>query len=435
MGGCNSTNERRKERRKSKETQETLTKTNNLKEEKKNNNNLKKNEINIYLICPDCNTRSPHIEKLYYDEKNEDFCIKYTCICNESQMNPKNVSLKNIISNKEPVNTCNIHPNFEIINFCKDCHKSICKICKEKCHNDHKLENNNINISKEEEDKILEIIKQKEELFNKENNKIGEKKENAEDNDIHQINMEKQKLQITFDFLKKLYEKYFNNCEFNGNNNKLNTNNSNSDNKRNDDNSLANHLNNSPINNNMTKLNSNSDENEEKKDNAHSINDNPNEISKSHVSNEKKEYTCIHTFEGHTDKIVSLIQLASGKLASGSYDNTIRIWKMNNLKEDKIINEKGRVFTLLEFEKNKLLAGNSDNAINLWDINSKNDKCLYTFLGHKLWINCLVKINNNYFASASNDSFIKIWNYCNRKCIYNLAGHSDCILTLILLTV
>lgn len=437
MGTCHSTNERRKGRKKSKEeSQETSTKANDEKEEKENKNlkkNQNKNEMNIYLICPDCNTRSPHIEKLYYDEKNEDFCIKYTCICNKSQMNPKNVSLKTILSNKEPVNTCNIHPDIEIINFCKDCHKPICKICKDEYHNDHKLENNNINISKDEADKMLEIIKQKEEQFKKEINKNGEKKENAVDNDIQQINIEKQKLQKTFDFLKNLYERYFNNCEFNENNNKLNTNNSNSDSNRNEDNSLASHLSKNPKNNNMIKLNSNVDDNGEEKDNEDSINNNPNEISKSHVSNKKKEYSCIHTFEGHTDKIVSLIQLASGKLASGSYDNTIRIWNMDNLKEDKIINERGRVFTLLEFEKNKLLTGNSDNAINLWDINSKNDKCLYTFLGHKLWINCLVKINNNYFASASNDSNIKIWNYYNRKCIYNLEGHSDCVLTLILL--
>jgi WD40 repeat protein len=88
---------------------------------------------------------------------------------------------------------------------------------------------------------------------------------------------------------------------------------------------------------------------------------------------------------------------------------------------------------LLEFEKNKLLCGTSDNVINLWDLNAISDKCVCSYIGHTLWINCLVKINNNYFASASNDTKIKIWDYYNRKCIKTLDGHVDCILSLIIL--
>ena len=59
------------------------------------------------------------------------------------------------------------------------------------------------------------------------------------------------------------------------------------------------------------------------------------------------------TFKGHTEKIVALIQLSSGKLASGSYDKTIRVWNIHILYEEKIINENGKVFCLLEFEKDR----------------------------------------------------------------------------------
>jgi WD40 repeat protein len=139
------------------------------------------------------------------------------------------------------------------------------------------------------------------------------------------------------------------------------------------------------------------------------------------------------TFFGHKEKIISIIQLSSGKLASGSYDKTIRIWNIHLLNEEKIINEKGKVFCLLEFEKDKLLCGTSENVINLWDLNSKENKCISSFYGHDLWINGLVKCNENYFASASNDRTIKIWDYFNRKIYENLVGHRDCVLSLILL--
>ena len=76
---------------------------------------------------------------------------------------------------------------------------------------------------------------------------------------------------------------------------------------------------------------------------------------------------------GHTEKVTAITQLNSGLLATGSYDNTIRIWNITDAArndEDKIINETGRVFVLMEFIDNKLLSGTSENKINLWDLNS-----------------------------------------------------------------
>ena len=218
---------------------------------------------------------------------------------------------------------------------------------------------------------------------------------------------------------------------------------------------LANYIHNFAIkNNDISQLNSNVDEiinqykgeNKELKlnydygfpiINGFSIEVNKNKLSQKDFNELKKqkdnEFHCIKTIEGHKDKIVYLIELASGKIASGSYDNTIKIWDLDTGKQENIIKESGRVFCLLEFEENKLLCGISDNCINLWDINSEDDNCQFSFTGHKLWVNSLVKLNNNYFTSASNDSKIKIWDYNNRKCLNTLKGHTDCILSLILL--
>ena len=66
---------------------------------------------------------------------------------------------------------------------------------------------------------------------------------------------------------------------------------------------------------------------------------------------------CIESFEAHQEKIVSLIELNNGKIATGSYDSTIKIWNLNNLECEKTINEGGYVLCLLEFEDNMLLSG------------------------------------------------------------------------------
>ena len=153
----------------------------------------------------------------------------------------------------------------------------------------------------------------------------------------------------------------------------------------------------------------------------------------SNIYQSLKGIFCTQTFTGYNKNVVSLIQLNSGKIASGSYDNTIRLWDFAPSKEEKIINEKEEVIALLEFEYNKILCGTKNNEVNLWDLNSDDKECLFSFKGHELWVNCLVKCNNYYFATASNDSYIKIWDYYNRMSIRTLKGHENCVLALIIL--
>ena len=143
------------------------------------------------------------------------------------------------------------------------------------------------------------------------------------------------------------------------------------------------------------------------------------------------KYHEVKTLKGHSDKIVSLIELESGHIVTGSYDHTIRVWDLN--KDICIMTkiESGYVFCLLEFEPNMILAGTSENNIDLWDISSQNNEIEFSFRKHILWVNCLVKCDDDHFASAGNDAIICIWDYKHRELKYHLEGHIDCILTLI----
>ena len=500
MGGCYSTNNRKGKRENIQEGEaETKIKINeqnfnpsdkkttefNPNSDDKNNNtndisindfknNQNSTEINFYLICPNCLDRSPYIEKLYYNDNNKDFLVKYTCICLENTLNPKEAKFMDILSNKEPSNFCNKHMGSKLICFCKDCHKAMCLKCKSEEHNNHVLEEINYNISKEEADNMLKIIKLKEEQFNNEINQNEKKMENGIENMIQKLNIQKQNYkkelenykdnnQKIFDFMKNLYSRRINYFEKPNNNNLDKDNlNINHDNNINKDIMLGNHINKFIIkDNNIPQVDSNVDEiinifKDKQKalqlkydygfgqsinwvSKKRFIEENNNieqsNILKSNNNNNKSEngIFCTKILNGHIEKVVALIELNSGKIASGSYDNTIRIWNLVTSREDKIINEKGRIFSLLEFENKKLLCGTSNNEINLWDLNSDNEECIFSFKGHQLWINCLIKCNNNYFASASNDTYIKIWDYYNRRQIRTLKGHIDCILSLILL--
>ena len=503
MGNCsNASNDQRRERERIKnsikqnndeQNKENLSQNQVNPKENTEKNNIKSSQIkedsNYFLICPDCQMRSPHIEKLFFDDNTKQFLVKYTCICNNI-MNSKEVPLLDILTNQEPLNTCTLHLENKLIGYCNTCKRAICSICREELHTDHNIDMNIIrnSFSREDADNMLKIIKEKEQKFNEDIHKNEEKMENGIDNMINKLNEEKMnyKKQIenykdnnlkTFDFLKNLYSRYINNFE--DDKNKQNENNENNNEVVNQDNNinhndimLTNHINKFVIKDtNIPKLNTNIDDilnqyNEQQKElklnydygfsNTIKENNNNNNTNSINLKNKRIEieksintnnnnndsddkenkninFNCIKTLEGHTEKIVSLIELYSGQIVTGSYDKTIRIWNTNYDKEDIIIEEKSRILCLLEFEKNSILCGTSNNLINLYNINSLNYEFIYSFIGHTLWVNCLVQINKNYFASASNDTKIKIWDYFNKKCIRTLEGHDDCILSLILL--
>ena len=270
-------------------------------------------------------------------------------------------------------NSCDIDRN-QVTIICEDCKTELCKECFEE-HKKHKIKS----------------IINKEVISEEIMAKINEKKDEF----------------IKIDILQKLYEFYVS--------------------YKNDE------INNIQINiDNLEKsINSNREILEKKNDN--------NEEEKKIFSNGSTfNYKNTKTLKGHKDRLAVLIKLSKNNLiATGSYDGTVKIWDITKDENEALIMNKnaiGSVFCLLEFEPGKLLGGTSANMVNLWDLEDEdNQEYIYNFYKHYLWVQALVKCDENHFASASNDTRIIIWDYTNRKDEIYLEGHNDCIMDMIML--
>ncbi len=71
---------------------------------------------------------------------------------------------------------------------------------------------------------------------------------------------------------------------------------------------------------------------------------------------------------GHFDWVRSLAVLQDGSLASGSYDNTIRIWDTKTSQSIKLLNGHSySVYSLAVLKDGSLASGSGDKTIRIWD--------------------------------------------------------------------
>lgn len=100
-------------------------------------------------------------------------------------------------------------------------------------------------------------------------------------------------------------------------------------------------------------------------------------------TSKKYHYNTLN-FNFNITKFNQIIELFSGQIATGSYDNTIKIWNIFTFECEKTIHEKGNVFYLLQYKHNLLLSGTDKNIIHLWEINNPNNNSLCEYKGHSL---------------------------------------------------
>jgi WD40 repeat protein len=118
----------------------------------------------------------------------------------------------------------------------------------------------------------------------------------------------------------------------------------------------------------------------------------------------------------------------SKKVASGSYDKTIRIWNAETGKcKRELKGHSGSVNSVVfSHDSKKVASGSYDTTIRIWD--AETGECKRELKGHSGSVNSVVfSHNSKKVASASDDTTIRIWDAETGECKRELKGHSDLV--------
>ena len=133
------------------------------------------------------------------------------------------------------------------------------------------------------------------------------------------------------------------------------------------------------------------------------------------------------TLNGHTDGVTSVAFSPDGNtLASGSWDNTVRMWDATTGEQKTTLNGHTDRITSVAFspDGNTLASGSWDNTVHIWDATTGEQKT--TLNGHTDRISAVAfSPDGDTFATGSDDQTIRLWKTIDLKHVTTLKGHAE----------
>ncbi|CAG4941351.1 unnamed protein product [Parnassius apollo] len=139
-----------------------------------------------------------------------------------------------------------------------------------------------------------------------------------------------------------------------------------------------------------------------------------------------QDSTILITLKGHENAVCSVSPSQdSGILLSSSWDNTAKIWNVNNTHSEPLTlkGHQAAVWAIIELGNSTYATASADKTIKLW---KKNGESISTLTGHTDCVRGLVVASAETFLSCSNDASVRLWTN-KGECLNTYFGHSNYI--------
>ncbi|PLB34812.1 cell division control protein Cdc4 [Aspergillus candidus] len=133
----------------------------------------------------------------------------------------------------------------------------------------------------------------------------------------------------------------------------------------------------------------------------------------------------VRVLAGHHHS-VRAIAAHGDTLVSGSYDCTVRVWKISTGETlHRLEGHSLKVYSVvLDHKRNRCISGSMDNMVKVWSLDSGT--LLYNLEGHASLVG-LLDLKCDRLVSAAADSTLRIWDPENGQCRNMLSAHTGAI--------
>ncbi|KAF2401011.1 WD40 repeat-like protein [Trichodelitschia bisporula] len=133
----------------------------------------------------------------------------------------------------------------------------------------------------------------------------------------------------------------------------------------------------------------------------------------------------VRALNGHHQS-VRAIAAHGDTLVSGSYDSTVRVWRISTGDVlHRLIGHTQKVYSVvLDTARNRCISGSMDNLVKVWSI--ETGQCIFNLEGHTSLVG-LLDLGHERLVSAAADSTLRIWDPESGQCKGTLSAHTGAI--------
>ena len=129
------------------------------------------------------------------------------------------------------------------------------------------------------------------------------------------------------------------------------------------------------------------------------------------------------TLRGHTGSVRGVSVLPDGKIVSGSYDDTVRVWDTATGELVQTLEgHGGTVMCVSVLPDGKIVSGSYDKTVRVWD--TATGELVQTLEGHHERVMGVAILPDGKIVSGSFDKTVRVWDTATGELVQTLEGHT-----------